>query len=95
MADPLTLDPEILALCDDAAMIADFAAKMGVDFITALRVRVFQLRANAQRLVTGYMPKAQRKAVAHGLYSMGIRKAPARSTAADRARSEAQAWGLA
>ena len=95
MADPFTLDPEIAQLCDDAAMMADFAVRMGCDFVQAMRVRVFQLRAAAQRLYTGYMPAAQRKAVAHRAYRDGLRTAPRRSTAADRALAEAQAWGLA
>lgn len=50
---------------------------------------------SAPRVFTSYAPKAQRKAARHGLYSLGIRKAPRRMTAADKALAEARAWGLA
>ena len=56
---------------------------------------VAQVQARKPRLYTGYMPEQQRRAVRHNLYTDGIRKAPRKPTAADRALAEARAWGLA
>lgn len=49
---------------------------------------------SAPRVHTGYMPKAQRRAVAHRAYSDGLRTPP-RLRAEDRTRAEALKWGLA
>ncbi len=50
---------------------------------------------SAPRVHTGYAPEAQRKAARAGLYAAGIRKAPRRMTAADKAKAEAVRWGWA
>ena len=76
-------------------MIGDFAQQLGVTFIQAMWMRLVQIRAEAQRIFTGYMPKAQRNAVAHGLYSMGVRTPRRRESVADRTAREARAWGMA
>jgi hypothetical protein len=58
-------------------------------------MRVVQLRflAGGPRIHTGYMPAAQRRAVAHRAYTDGLRKPPARPDRWDRARAEAVKWG--
>ena len=84
------LDSEISALCDDAAtwlvMAACSAQYMGLTLpagIAALLPRVF----------TGYAPAAVRTNVRARSYRDGLRSAPRRSTAGDRAQAEAVAWG--
>jgi hypothetical protein len=91
-ANHFALDPAIAAMCDEACIwlgcVAGAAMMRGLTIpqgIEALRPRVH----------TGYMPAAQRSAVAHRAYRDGLRTPPKRPTADDRARSEAQAWGLA
>jgi len=93
MTAEMTLDPEIVAMCEEIPMIQTTALLMGQHFADALAAFVAALRG--RRVHTGYMPRPQRDSVAHGLYDLGIRKPPARETAADRARVEAQKWGLA
>lgn len=85
------LDADIARMCDDAATwlacAAATAALMGLTLaqgIVAMLPRVF----------TGYRPAAQRRAVAHRLYSEGLVKPPRRETATDRAVAEAREWGL-
>lgn len=86
MADALTLDPEISALCDDAAnwlsMVAMSAQCMGVTIAQGIA-------ALMPRIATGYMPAPQRRAVAHRAYCDGLRTPSRRPDPADRARSEA------
>ena len=93
-ADPFALDPFIAALCDEAAawltMVATCAAGMGgtvAQGITALLA--------AERMHTGYQPEPQRRNVRHRMYRDGLRTPSRRPTAADRAKAEARAWGLA
>jgi hypothetical protein len=92
MADAFTLDPDIAALCDEAAswlcMAANAAALMGMTLAQGIV-------AMLPRLHTGYMPAPQRRAVAHRAYSDGLRTPPRRETAAERRLAEAQKWGLA
>jgi len=86
---PFALDPEIAVLCDDAAdwlsVAAQAASNMGLTLAQGIV-------AMLPRPSSGYMPKAQRSAVAHRLYSGGIRKPPRRMTAAERAKAEAARW---
>ena len=89
---PLPLDPSIAALADSASTWLLSALMVGLGCGLTLPQTIDQLRP---RVFTGYLPEAQRKAVKHGLYSMGVSKPPKRPTAVDRARTEAQKWGLA
>ena len=49
----------------------------------------------AQRVHTGYMPKAQRNAAAHGFYKLGVRTGSKRETVAQRTARESRILGLA
>jgi hypothetical protein len=53
------------------------------------------VRPSAPRIYTGYMPADQRRDLRRRTYDDGFRTAPRRATASDRARAEAQKWGLA
>lgn len=52
------------------------------------------VQPSAPRIHTGYMPEDQRRDVRHRTYRDGLRMAPRRPTAADRAKTEARKWGL-
>ena len=104
-----TLDSEISALCDDAAtwlvMAACSAQYMGITLpagIAALLAAETEAAHIAKvagpdcaRVFTGYQPAAVRTNVRARSYRDGLRSAPRRSTAGDRAQAEAAAWGLA
>jgi len=90
-SDPFALDFEIMALADLAAFwlwqVEIAAASLGLtvpEGIEALR----------QRMHTGYMPKEQRRDLRHRTYRDGLRTAPRRRTADDRAQAEAARWGM-
>jgi hypothetical protein len=87
------LDPEIAALCDAAACWMSCAAVCSIALGVLLTRGIEALKVR-ERLHTGYMPKAQRNAVAHGLYSMGVRKPRPRKTHADRVREDDIKFGL-
>ncbi len=94
MADqlPLESDPEMLALLDSAKLWLDQSAVCA----SMLGITTPEgIASMMPRLHTGYAPEAQRRAARHGLYVAGIRKAPRRETAADKAKAEAVRWGLA
>ena len=92
----LALDPEIAALADDAQPFVHqlTQALAGAWGFMAMLARGAGVWAEQLRVSSGYMPEPQRRSTAHRLYSSGIRKAPRRATATDRAIAEARAWGL-
>ena len=90
-ADPFTLDPWLIDECAKAAVwlwqVEIAAGQLGLtvpEGIDALR----------PRLHTGYMPKPQRRDLRHRTFRDGLRTAPRRPTADDRAKAEAAKWGM-
>ena len=85
MTNPMTIDPEIDSLCE--------AAIPAVAMLASVARLWWEHRHGAQvRAMSGYMPPAQRRAVAHRLYSDSLVKPPARPTSDERAKASAKLW---
>ncbi len=85
-------DPEMVALLDSAAVWLTMAAMCAQGCALTLPAGIAKMMP---RLHTAYYPENERRAAAHLAYSNGLRVAPRRMTAADKAQAEARAWGLA
>jgi len=100
MANPPTVTESFAVFCEQGSVVLALGAALAsgrysnpVDaMVAACKAPVVP---SAPRIFTGYSPKGQRNAAAHGLYNLGVRKAPRRATAADKAKDEAVRWGLA
>jgi len=100
LAPALAIDSDIFALCAFAPSISEACKQAGFTFAQGMAMFIEasrQQRAAAERVHTGYQPKAERMDTAHRSYRDGLKTPPARALVNDAAGQKARArvWGHA